>query len=271
MERPDLPDKRPGETNKEYFDRIDPGFPEDLARSKPYVKLTAGLLSQMGYFVTDPGTRARSGGMRSDNHDLHVASGWEVKHRRFDFKGLGHFTRRGVDGVAEGSFASIIVDASAPVIRNLTELRSFPRFYWIWAEDMSGLIQVDCSRTYRQWFQQWHWSTLAGRYKPHFMCPLYEFNGLPITKSSMLQSVFRMINAEPGRRSELARLPGVVYRDTGHIENEIAAAKSRTKRIRSELEGLNWLEVWRDDEGEIEEMTDTDPGPPVREKQTRTG
>ena len=103
------------------------------------------------------------------------------------------------------------------------------------------------------------------------MCPLYEFNGIPITKSEMLQSVFRMINAEPARRSELARLPGVVYRDIGHLENEIAAAKSRTKRIRTELEGLSWLEVWRDDEGEIEQMTDEDPGPPVREKQTRTG
>lgn len=260
MRQIDLPARLPGETEKEYFDRIDPGFPEDLAKSKPYVQLTKRLLTEIGMFVSDPGTRSRGGGMKSDNHDLHVATGWEVKHRRFDFQGLDHFTRRGVDGVAAGSFASVIVDACAPVIRNLREIRSFPKYYWIWSEDQTGFLQIDCMATYMFWFRQWHWSTLAGRYKPHFMVPLYEFNGLPITKSSMLQSVFRAVAAKPSRASELERIEGVCYRDIESVDSEIVLAASMRKKILTTLQTSQWLTPTAD--GGDEMMVEVDPGVP---------
>lgn len=116
------------------YDKMDPHFIEDLAKSQEAVQLVADWLSGFGYKVTIPPIEVRPDPSvmsdYSDNGDIKVEMTVEVKRRGFNFTGADDYP-----------YPTAIVDNCLAFDRKTP----MPHSYVLLSNDMKAALIVLCS------------------------------------------------------------------------------------------------------------------------------
>ena len=140
------------------YDKIDPGFPEDLEKSKIAVQKTAEFFSGRGFPVIieptfmrpDPSQRAGY----SDSGDLRLLVTCESKHRpELTFHSKETFV-----------YDTVIVD----VCHAFDNKRPKPFYYVIWNADYTSFILIDVHKTKEHWVKTSRTPGRQGRQRSYY-------------------------------------------------------------------------------------------------------
>lgn len=274
------PPRLPGETNRDWLNRTDEHFPEDLARSEPYVHLSGEWFQRQGFWVVKPNPWMREDGRESDLHDLWtgkiaICEGQEVKSRvGWDFHSLPDFTAMG-GRFQIGTLATVILDTHHRLLDVLQNLESIPVTYQQWSEDRSGMIEIDVEKTLFQnfdgrpiWARCWQHSPKAQCDKVHILIPIFTWHGRPVMTGRELKTIYRLSAKEIDQGLRPVR--GVRYVNESMLQARVEEHKAKIRKAKRIMDEIPWMLAEKQGDKFVEQYPlDKDPGDPKTRREER--
>jgi len=230
------------------IEKGDTRFNRSFEESKPWVKRVRAWFESFGRMTVNYPDSYYADGKPTDIHDMGVVRPFEVKQLHREFSCLEDLT---CDKSGErGQWPLLIVDIVEHVRRGVRFYNSVAERYWFWNEDGSAALWLDVETSLPFWCKQWLF--VDGRWKRHFMVPLYwddrEGRQAPIYTRSELHTYWVQM-----RRWPPAGI-GVKFMTGEELDAFQASAQQNVKVLARMMDETRWMH-----RGQLQEK---DPGEP---------